>query len=60
MNSYRKSKSSQLETPDQAQVLIKDCGVYKFEKSSRQRESTSAVDAFDFEPKDFLDSRRNR
>ena len=43
-----------------SRIVIKDSGVYKFERNDRERVSTSAVGQNDFNPKDFLQARARR
>ena len=42
---------------DHTTIFVKDCGVYKFVKSSRERKRASAVGEAGFDPKDFYDRR---
>ena len=42
---------------EHTRILIKDSGVYKFEKGSKNRLLTSSVSEPGFDPKDFYDRR---
>lgn len=52
-------KKSLDEIPD-AKVVIRNCGVYKFEERAANLRRRSAVGEFDFNPTDFYESRRNK
>lgn len=48
------------ESTQHTNVVIKDCGVYKFSRSNSAGRRTPVVRDKDFRPEDFLNARANR
>jgi cyclophilin family peptidyl-prolyl cis-trans isomerase len=57
---YRMFKEENASDKTTADLIIRDCGVYKFDATSKSRRATSAATEADFNPKDFLNSRNSR
>ncbi|CDW84367.1 peptidyl-prolyl cis-trans [Stylonychia lemnae] len=64
INEFRVTKSLIEKKPlseiEKAKVVIRNCGVYKFEQRLSQQRKRSAVDQVDFKPSEFMQDRRNK